>query len=122
LLPAQNHKKDLKQFITIIAFFLVSTCMYAQKGWAQPGAVDYKIVKSYPNPAVNFITFDISKPIERGYNIQVLSFLGRKVLTVQVTANKVTVNISELNRGVYVYQLRDQAGKIIETNKFYVSK
>ncbi len=122
MLPIYNDKKELKHFITILAFFLVSTCMYAQKTWAQPGTVDYKVVKFYPNPASNFITFDIQRPIERGYTIQILSFLGRKVLTVQVNNNKVTANLSELNRGVYVFQLRDQLGKIIESNKFYVNK
>jgi len=35
---------------------------------------------------------------------------------------KTTVNLTEFTRGVYVYHLIDASGKIIDTNKFQVSK
>ena len=113
----------MKNIYAIILFLLFSTCLYAQKTWAQPGStVEFKIIKFYPNPATVNITFDIQKPIEKGCTIQIYSILGNKVMTIPVTSNHVYANISELFRGVYVFHLRNAAGKIIESNKFQVNK
>lgn len=79
-------------------------------------------VRFYPNPAVNFITFEIKEPVDRGTTIQVYSFLGRKVASVPVNSQKVSVNVSDYFRGVYVFQLRSPNGKIVETNKFQVNR
>jgi hypothetical protein len=35
---------------------------------------------------------------------------------------KTTVNLTEFFRGIYVFQLRDKAGRLIEAGKFQVSK
>jgi hypothetical protein len=32
------------------------------------------------------------------------------------------INLSDFPRGVYVYQLRDKTGRIVESGKFQVSK
>jgi len=37
-------------------------------------------------------------------------------------SEKVTVDLSNFTRGVYVYQLIDRSGKLVETGKFQVSK
>jgi hypothetical protein len=96
---------------------------YSQKPVvAQSDVQQSTIVKFYPNPAVNFITFEIKEPVERGTVLQVYSFLGRQVGTVPVNAQRVTLNLSEFFRGVYVFQLRAPSGKVLETNKFQVSK
>jgi hypothetical protein len=79
-------------------------------------------VKFYPNPAVNFITFEIKEPVERGTVLQVYSFLGRQLSSLPVNAQRVTLNLAEYFRGVYVFQLRAPSGKVLETNKFQVSK
>ena len=111
----------LRGIFTIIFFTCVTACSLAQKSWGQT-VTDNKIVKFYPNPAVSFITFDIQKPIEKGYVIQIYNFLGRQVLTYAVSANKVTIPLDNLFRGVYIFQLRDKTGNIVESNKFQVNK
>ena len=35
---------------------------------------------------------------------------------------KLTIDLGNFTRGVYVYQLIDKTGKLIETGKFQVSK
>lgn len=35
---------------------------------------------------------------------------------------KLTVDLAEFNRGVYIYHLRDANGKILESGKFQVSR
>jgi len=79
-------------------------------------------VAFFPNPAITFITFEFRETLRRGTQIQMFSFLGRQVKTVQATAQKTTVNISDLTRGIYVFQVRDPEGRIIESNKFQVAQ
>lgn len=94
----------------------------AQKPVATPVSAQKTIVKFFPNPAVNFITFEMKEPVERGASLQVYSFLGRQVASVPVNAQRVTVNVSDYFRGIYVFQLRLPNGKVVETNKFQVSR
>ena len=35
---------------------------------------------------------------------------------------RTTVNLSDYGRGVYIYQLRDKTGRIVESGKFQVSR
>jgi hypothetical protein len=82
-----------------------------------------RIIKLYPNPAASYITFDLQKINDKGLSIQVYNFLGKKMYENQsVTTEKVTVDLAEFNRGIYIYHLRDLSGKIIESGKFQVSR
>lgn len=114
----------MKSIVTILLFWALTTIdLQAQKPWPVPDKEESQpMVRFYPNPAVNFITFEFQKPIEPGSSLQIFSFLGRPMATVPVNSQRVTVNISEFFRGVYVFQLRNPSGKILETNKFQVAK
>jgi type IX secretion system substrate protein len=79
-------------------------------------------VKFYPNPATSFVTFDLQKANEKGFDIQVYNFLGKVVYEQKNIPSRTTINLNDYNRGVYIYQLRDHDGKIIESGKFQVSK
>jgi hypothetical protein len=81
-----------------------------------------KIVKLYPNPATSYITFDLQKTTDKGLSIQVYNFLGKKMYESQNVNEKLTVDLADFNRGVYIYHLRDLSGKIIESGKFQVSR
>jgi len=111
----------LKNLITILTLCLFTTCAFAQKGWAQAGT-DIKIVKFYPNPATSYITFDIQRPVEKGFVIQIYNCLGRRVISVTISSNKITVPLEGIFRGLYIFQLRDKNGSIVESNKFQVNK
>jgi Secretion system C-terminal sorting domain len=87
-----------------------------------PQDVADRIVKFYPNPATSFITFDLQKSTEKGYDIQVYNFLGKVVYEQKNISPRTTINLNDYNRGVYIYQLRERDGKIIESGKFQVSK
>jgi hypothetical protein len=53
----------------------------------------------------------------------VFSFLGRKMYeTANISQRITTLSLTDYNRGVYVYQLRDRNGKLVESGKFQVSK
>jgi hypothetical protein len=81
------------------------------------------ILRFYPNPATTVITFDFQKAYDKGYSLQIFNaVLGRKMLEQNNLASKTQVDLSNFTRGVYVYQLRDRTGKLVETGKFQVSK
>ena len=86
--------------------------------------IQAKTIKCYPNPAVSFINFEFpSDYISKNYTLQVYSFTGKKVYELNVTSIKTTVTFTnEFYRGIYIYQLQDKTGKILETGKFQVNR
>lgn len=113
----------LKHFYFIIILLFISVFSYSQKGFPQvnaPGEV--KSIRFYPNPASSTINFEFKTTVEKGSVLQVFNFLGRQVLTIPVSGNKVAVNVTDLIKGVYIFQLKTPNGRILETNKFQVSR
>jgi len=81
-----------------------------------------RVVKFYPNPASTIINFEFSKPVQRDYILQVFSFVGKKVFESNAVLQKTSVPLTDFYRGIYIFQLRDKSGRIIESGKFQVSK
>jgi hypothetical protein len=81
-----------------------------------------RIVKFYPNPATSAINFDFLKSPDKTYNFQIFSLTGKKVYEANKIDQKTTVNLSDFYRGIYIFQLKDQFGKLVESGKFQVSK
>ena len=81
-----------------------------------------KTVKFYPNPASSFINFEFTENYNDSYTIVIFNFIGKKVEDLKVTDQKITVSLTDFYRGVYVFQLRDKQGNIIESGKFQVVK
>lgn len=82
-----------------------------------------RIVKLYPNPATSFINFDVPKAYQKNHIIQVYSFVGKKMYESTSLSQKLTLQLNEFNRGLYIYHLVEiSTGKIIESGKFQVSR
>lgn len=79
-------------------------------------------MKFYPNPATSIITFDFQKGYDKGYSLQVFNFLGKQVYENKNVTPKTTIDLAAYNHGIYIYQMRDRTGKIVESGKFSVSK
>lgn len=80
------------------------------------------VVKFYPNPATSVITFDFQSGYDKNYNLQIYNFIGKKVQEVNNISPKTTINLNDFYRGIYIFQLKDKNGKVIDTGKFQVSK
>lgn len=81
-----------------------------------------KTIKFYPNPAESFINFEFTKTYEKGYTLYIFNFIGKKIIELKITDKKVTIPLTDVYRGVYVFQLRDDKGNIVDSGKFQVSK
>jgi len=113
----------LRRILPILSFILL-TAFHSQGQDRRDFSIDatQRIMKLYPNPAISFIKFDFQKSYEKGYTLQVINFIGRQVFEVKNINASTTLDLSSYNRGVYIYQLKDQSGKIVESGKFQVAR
>jgi hypothetical protein len=81
-----------------------------------------KITRFYPNPATTVINFEFPKEVDKTYSIQLYNFMGKKLIDVPVTDSKLTFSLDSFYRGLYIFQLRDKTGNIVESGKFQVVK
>jgi hypothetical protein len=84
---------------------------------------DGKVTHFYPNPATTYINFTFDKSIDKNYSLKIFNFMGRKMSDNRITDAKITITLDDVyTRGLYVYQLHDQSGRIVESGKFQVNK
>lgn len=81
-----------------------------------------RYIKFYPNPATTYINIELQKAMQKNASFLVYNFLGKKVVELQDVANKTRIDLSNYSRGIYIFQLKDKSGKIIESGKFQVEK
>lgn len=111
----------LKKLLLIL--LLVSTVAHAQTRVNPTTGIPSPIVRFYPNPAVSVISFDFQKDYGQGYSIQIFNaILGRKMYEQTNMPERMSVNLADFSRGIYIYQVRDKAGRIVDTGKFQVAK
>jgi Secretion system C-terminal sorting domain len=110
----------LKRLLLILFIsFLTIAQLPAQGLRSNPGGPNLRF---YPNPAITSVTFDFLKNYEKGYTIKIFSFLGKKMYEASNLDQRTTVNLSDFDRGVYIYQLFNRNNKMIESGKFQVSR
>jgi hypothetical protein len=114
----------MRKFLLISVFFLTAgQCAKAQqdavRNTMQP---QVRIVRFYPNPATSFINFEFKKPSNDQYRFRVFNFLGKKVMELPKINGNSRVDLADFTRGIYIFQVMDQHGKVIESGKFQVEK
>lgn len=113
----------VKRILPIISFILLTAITSKGQTGREPSPeAMQRIVKFYPNPAVTFIKFEVQKNVDKGLTLQVINFIGRQVYEAKNINTTTTLDLSTYSRGVYIYQLKDQSGKVLESGKFQVSK
>ncbi|MBC7866343.1 MAG: T9SS type A sorting domain-containing protein [Gloeobacteraceae cyanobacterium ES-bin-316] len=110
--------------IVYILFFTIGLnfTSLAQNKTVSAEAVSAKLIKFYPNPASAVITFEFSKAGESAHSLQVYNFMGKKVYDIKNAPSRVTINLEDFFRGIYIFQVRDKNGTILQSGKFQVVK
>lgn len=67
---------------------------------------DFDRVSVYPNPTKDILNFK-SKSINTDFDVSVFDVLGKKVLQQSVNINAATLNVSGLNRGIYILSIEE---------------
>ncbi|MEP7279851.1 MAG: T9SS type A sorting domain-containing protein [Bacteroidota bacterium] len=111
----------MKIFYIVSIILLTTLQSKSQTNTPAPQVPVARVIKFYPNPAVSQITFDFEQNLDKTYNFQIYNFVGKKVVDVPAVTQKTVVNVTDFYRGVYIFQLRDKNGKMIDSGKFQVS-
>jgi hypothetical protein len=109
-------------YIFIFTILFVSASSAQTKIVAGSSDPALKYMRFFPNPAVSSINFEFQKSFDRSYSFQVYNFIGKKVFDLKTVTAKINIPLTDFYRGVYIYQLRDKAGMIIDSGKFQVVK
>lgn len=113
----------LKKNFYILLFFI--SLHFNSNAQAKPAHIfsdTEKSVKFYPNPAISFINFEFNKDYDNSYSLLIFNFLGKKIEELKINDIKMTVSVADFYRGIYIFQLQDKHGTIIESGKFQVIK
>ncbi|MFN9709957.1 MAG: T9SS type A sorting domain-containing protein [Bacteroidota bacterium] len=111
--------------IILILLFVASGVFsaFAQSRLSENSFVDTKQIKFYHNHATTFIQFDFSDDIlKSGASFRIYNFIGKKVYETNQLNTRTVVNLNEFFRGMYIFQLTDRMGRVIESSKFQVLK
>jgi hypothetical protein len=111
----------LKRLLPILSIILLTAvCGSAQT--SRTPAPTVKIVRFYPNPATSFINFEFQTPGLSNYSFKIYNFIGKKILEINNITPRTVINLSDYFRGMYIFQLSDRNGQILESGKFQVVK
>ena len=109
-------------FYILILFIGITFTSFAQNKTQGPGDPIAKLLKPYPIPATTVIYFDFLYGYDKSFSLQIYNFMGKKVNEVNKVLPKITLPLDDFYRGIYIYQLRDKNGNIIDSGKFQVVK
>lgn len=114
----------MRRVLPILSFILlIATYSQAQSARTSPlSETSDRIIKLYPNPATSYITFDLQKGYQKGMSVQIYSFLGKKMYEIPNASQKTSIDLTDFNRGLYMYHLLDANRKVVESGKFQVTK
>lgn len=81
-----------------------------------------KLVNFYPNPATANINFEFVKGYNNTHRLEVYNFMGKKVYEVVKMPQRLSILLDDFYRGIYIFQLRNKNGVILQSGKFQVVK
>lgn len=114
----------VKRSLFILTFILsLSFSGTAQSTTLQAPPTQMKIMRFYPNPATSFINFNFQRSLNNtNYTLQIYNFMGKKVYDFKSLSENTRVELNDFYRGIYIFQLRDQNGIVVDSGKFQVIK
>ncbi len=109
-----------------LIFFIIAALGFSNNSFAQAPSSDanaqQKILKFYPNPATSNINFDFTRNYSNTYTLTIINFMGKKILLQKNIPSRLNINLDGFYRGIYIFQLIDKNGIVVETGKFQVVK
>jgi hypothetical protein len=110
-------------YLILLGSFIIAGSSFTNAIGGGETLINTKITKAYPNPATSYIVFEFDKTVDRSYSLQIFAFYGKKMTELRINESKLNINLDDsYMRGLYIYQLVDLSGKIVESGKFQVNK
>lgn len=82
-------------------------------------------IKAMPNPAIEFVNFELNNIPQGTYKIKIYNLLGTVVWEEQhqiAGSKSIRMDTNNLKKGTYLYSLSDSKGKILATKRLIVLK
>ncbi len=111
-----------KYYYILILFIGINFTSFAQNKTSASGDPVAKLVRPYPIPATTSINFDFLYGYDKSFSLQIYNFMGKKVTEINNVSPRINMRLDDFYRGIYIYQLRDKNGKIVDSGKFQVVK
>jgi hypothetical protein len=111
----------------VIAIFLL---IFGATGFGQTdpvrtatnGSVS-KQIRCYPNHATTAVFFELkARNPQEPAQLRIYNFLGKKVVDITRLTTSTRIDLNNFNRGIYIYQLSDARGRVLESGKFHVER
>jgi hypothetical protein len=80
-----------------------------------------RVVKVFPNPATSQINIQLRENNDQQYQFVVFNFMGKEFDNIKVSG-RYQLSLDKYTSGIYIYQLRDLQGTVVESGKFNVIK
>lgn len=113
----------MKKLFYILTFTIgITFTSFAQNTTSPDQGTQAKLIKFYPNPATSVINFDFTHGYDKSYSLLIFNFMGKQVYDLKNITPRMNISLQEFYRGIYIFQLRDKNGTIVETGKFQVVK
>jgi hypothetical protein len=84
--------------------------------------VQSRNTRFYPNPATSAINFEIPRSAGEVQGLRLFNFLGKKVLDLPRVSTNTRIDLTALGRGIYIFQVLDANGRVVESGKFSIEK
>ena len=112
--------KHLYIYALLVILFSVGV---TKNNFSDPGTQTH-LVRVYPNPASSVINFEFPESFDKSgeLTLTLYNFIGKKMNEYKITSDKISVNLTDYFRGIYVFQVYDKNGTIIDSGKFQVVK
>lgn len=104
----------------LILLFGITFSSFAQNKPGISEDIPAKVIKLFPNPATSDINFELQRGYDKSYTLQLFNFMGKKVYELIPSSQRIMLSLNGFYRGVYIFQLRDKRGKIIDSGRFQV--
>lgn len=115
-----------KSTILLITYFILCAGFTGKEWWSFNATGSFiepniKVQRFYPNPATQYIQFEFDKTVDRSYTLEIYSFIGKRMTASIINDSRMTIYFDDsYYRGLYIFQLRDRTGRIIESGKFQI--
>jgi Secretion system C-terminal sorting domain len=114
----------VKKIIFILLFIIgINFTSFAQnRTTSTESSATVKILNAYPNPASTVVNFEFQRNYSRSYSIQILNSIGKVMYSGKNMPSFLSIDLKEekFYRGIYIYQLLDRYGIVIESGKILV--
>jgi predicted exporter len=114
----------LKKIIFILSFIIgINYTSFAQNRiTSNDGSAAVKMVNVFPNPATTVVNFEFQRDYSRSYSIQILNSIGKVMYSGKNMPSFLAIDLKteKFYRGIYIYQLLDRNGVVIESGKILV--